>query len=332
MSEEKKPLRVLVTGGAGFIGSHIVDACIKAGHEVAVLDNFTTGSRSNVNGGAKVFDANLVNRQAVFSAISKFYPDVVCHQAAHVSVPDSIRNPALDCEVNCIGTMHLVEALVKAGSFKRFVFASSGGAVYGESANSNDDPGHHEMTSALSPKSPYGINKMSIEMHLREVWRWQYPFEVKILRYSNVYGPRQVVKGEGGVVATYFQNLKSGRKLKVFGMYEKGDTGCVRDYVHVDDVVKANMKMIEGKINLDVMNVCSGEKTDTTTLAMLCAGEHFGGISEQPISSWLEFCPPRHGDIRRSYMDPSRFVEFIGKPISLKHGIEQYAKWLTEPK
>jgi len=328
--EEKKDLRVLVTGGGGFIGSHIVDACVKAGHDVAVLDNFSTGSRNNVNGGARIFDANIVNRQATFSVISKFSPHVVCHQAAHVSVPESMQNPALDCEVNCIGTMHLIEALTKLSCFKRFVFASSGGAVYGESQNSKDDPGHAELTSVPAPKNPYGINKLSIELHLHDVWRWQYPIEAKILRYSNVYGPRQATRGEGGVIATYFRNLKEGKKLKVYAMHEQGDTGCVRDYVYVDDVVKANMKAIEGKYAFDYLNVSSGQKTDTATLATMCASTYHNGIPEGPVSDWLEFLPPRLGDIRRSSIDPTRFKQLVGEPTPLKVGLERYLEWLKE--
>ncbi len=205
-------MRVLVTGGAGFIGSHVVDGALAEGHDVAVLDDLSSGKRSSLPASVPLFQVDVRNRSAVREALASFKPGLVSHQAAQVSVAVSVREPLLDGEVNVIGGINVLDACV-AAQVKRVVFASTGGAIYGEV------PGTLRADEGLRPApiSPYAIHKLAFEQ-LLDVYRSQHGLDSVVLRYANVYGPRQDPHGEAGVVAIFFDSVIAGKTLRVNGM------------------------------------------------------------------------------------------------------------------
>lgn len=237
-------MRLLVTGGSGFIGSHIVRAASLKGWTVAVLDTVRSSDCD------RMFQVDIRHRGDVADAVRAFKPDVVSHHAAHVSVHDSFIDPYHDADTNIMGGLALLEACADHG-VKRFVLASSAGAVYGEVP-------HPLMANELTipnPSSPYGVNKLAFERLLR-ISADRTGMRATVLRYSNVYGPGQV----SGVVPAFLAASRAGETLRVFG-------NCVRDYVHVDDVVKANLSAMTGLLPADVMNVSTGVGTTTSQLA-----------------------------------------------------------------
>lgn len=222
-------MKVLVTGGAGFIGSHIVDSCLAEGHDVVILDNLSTGERAKINPDAKfvegdIRDADLVN--ALFLE-EKF--DAVNHHAAQLDVRVSVASPAFDAEQNIIGSVNLLQAAVTTG-VERFVFASSGGTVYGDQQVFPADETH-----STEPISPYGVSKLSVEKYLG-FFAHQYGLRYVVLRYTNVYGPRQSSHGEAGVVAIFCDRMLQGDEVIINGSGEQ-----TRDYVCAPDVARANM-------------------------------------------------------------------------------------------
>ncbi|MCB0712389.1 MAG: NAD-dependent epimerase/dehydratase family protein [Ignavibacteriae bacterium] len=222
-------MKVLVTGGAGFIGSHLVDAYVSAGHDVVVLDNFSTGDHRNLRPEARVVkgdvrDADLVN--GLFE-LEQF--NLVNHHAAQLDVRISVANPAFDAEQNIIGSVNLLQAAVTTG-VERFIFASSGGTVYGDQQVFPADETH-----PTNPISPYGVSKLSVEKYLG-YFAYQYGLRFGVLRYTNVYGPRQNSHGEAGVVAIFCTRMLSGEQPIIFGSGEQ-----TRDYVYVGDIARANL-------------------------------------------------------------------------------------------
>src|SRR3990172_6796187 len=188
-------MKILVTGGAGFIGSHVVDAFIKAGHRVCVIDNLSTGKRENLNPKAKFYRADIRSGKAR-EIIASFRPDVINHHAAQISVPESVENPLFDADINIMGLLNVLEA-ARANRTKKIIFASSGGAIYGEA-------GKHPTPETYPPEplSPYAITKFASEKYLA-FYNRQYGLDYTVLRYSNIYGPRQIPTGEAGVVAIF---------------------------------------------------------------------------------------------------------------------------------
>jgi UDP-glucose 4-epimerase len=312
-------MRVLVTGGAGFIGSHVVEHSLAAGFEVAVLDNLSSGKRENVPSGVQLFTVDLRDRDATLKAVADFAPELVSHQAAQASVPASIKDPRFDAEVNIIGGINLLDACTAAGSsVKQLVFASTGGAIYGEVPEGQ----RAGESYPLEPKSPYGISKLTFE-RLLGVYREQRGLAVSVLRYANVYGPRQDPHGEAGVVAIFFDSALAGQKLNVFAMRQPGDGGCIRDYVYVADVARANLLALQGKLPHLVMNVGTGSPTTTQQLAeriLALTGSH-SALTQGPV---------RAGDIERSLLDVSRFEQTLGAPTPLSQGIAETARWYRE--
>jgi UDP-glucose 4-epimerase len=312
-------MRVLVTGGAGFIGSHVVEHSLEAGFEVAVLDDLSSGKRANVPHGVQLFTVDLRDRNATLKALADFKPELVSHQAAQASVPTSLKDPRFDAEVNIIGGINLLDACTAPGSnVRQVVFASTGGAIYGEVPEGQ----RADESFPLEPKSPYGISKLTFEK-LLGVYREQRGLPCNVLRYANVYGPRQDPHGEAGVVAIFFDSALTGRKLTVFAMRQPGDGGCVRDYVYVADVARANLLALQGKIPHPIMNVGTGSPTTTQQLA-----EHILALTGS--SSPLTQGPVRPGDIERSLLDVSRFEQTLGPPTPLSHGIAETARWYRE--
>jgi UDP-glucose 4-epimerase len=312
-------MRVLVTGGAGFIGSHVVAGALHAGLDVAVLDNFSSGKRANLPAGVRVFEADLRDRDATMQAVSAFGPELVSHQAAQASVSVSVKDPRFDAEVNIIGGLNLLDACTAPGSrVRKVVFASTGGAIYGEvpdGEQANED-------FRLEPKSPYGISKLTFE-RLLAVYREHRGLDSTVLRYANVYGPRQDPHGEAGVIAIFFDAALTGKNLTVFAKRAVGDGGCVRDYVFVSDVARANLQALSGKLTHGVTNVGSGRATTTQQLAERV-------VALTGAASSIEQGGVRAGDIERSLLDVTRFEQALGKPTPLEVGLAETAQWYRD--
>jgi UDP-glucose 4-epimerase len=305
-------MRVLVTGGAGFIGSNIVDQLLGLGHEVSVLDDLSTGKRENVAAAAKLFVCDLRDRAGVARVLGEVRPEAVCHQAAQASVVVSVRDPRLDAEVNVIGGINLADACVDVG-VKRFVFASTGGAIYGEVA-----PGERASEQTVPvPMSPYAIHKLCFEQ-LLAVYQRHRGLEVSILRYANVFGPRQDPHGEAGVVAIFFKLIKDGKPLLVNAMSAPGDDGCVRDYVYVEDAARMNVLALTGQVKDRVANVGTGEPTTTRALALAMLR-----VAGREVP--LESRPPRVGDLQVSLLDPTLTLRYLGRLTSLEAGLRATA-------
>ncbi|MBZ0119131.1 MAG: SDR family NAD(P)-dependent oxidoreductase, partial [Sandaracinaceae bacterium] len=226
-------MRALVTGGAGFIGSHVADALLAAGHEVIVFDDLSTGREGNVPQGARFVRGDLRDEAAVEALFAERI-DVIAHQAAQTSVSVSVREPLRDAQVNVLGSLVLLEAARKH-EVGRIVYASTGGAIYGEVPEGE----RAREDWPARPLSPYACSKLAFE-HYLEAYRREHGLASTILRYANVYGPRQDPHGEAGVVAIFGRRLIDGQALSIHAMRDAGDDGCVRDYVYVGDVVRAN--------------------------------------------------------------------------------------------
>ncbi len=310
-------MKILVTGGAGFIGSHIVEQARAQGHEVAVLDNLSSGKRENVPAGVRLFEVDLRDRERTEQVLLEFKPEAVSHQAAQASVSISVKDPALDANVNIIGSIHLFDACEKYG-VRRVVFASTGGAIYGEVPEGK----RADESTPPVPISPYAISKLAVE-HLLGFYRAERGLASTILRYANVYGPRQDAHGEAGVVAIFANRVLKAQPLCINARREQGDAGCVRDYTYVADVARANLLAFEGKLNHSVMNLGTGVTTTTEQLAKRIAG----ALGKQVA---LEYTQKRAGDLERSVLDPSRCQEALGELVSLDVGIQKTAAWYAE--
>lgn len=307
-------MRALVSGGAGFIGSHLTDALLARGAAVAVLDNLATGRRERVAPSAQFFQVDLRDGEAVRAAVRQFRPTHVFHQAAQASVKVSVDDPVHDAAVNIIGGLHLLEAARGAG-VERIVFASTGGALYGEV------PENRAATEQwpLLPKSPYGASKAAFERYL-DVYRRNFGLRSTVLRYANVYGPRQDPHGEAGVVAIFIGRLLRGEPVTLFARREPGDEGCVRDYVYVDDVVAANLLAAEARLE-GAYNVGTG--VGTTTRQVLAAVEAALSVHAEIVAA-----PPRPGDLERSVVDASGLRAAGWRPgVSFAEGIRRTVEW-----
>ena len=246
-------MKIVVTGGAGFIGSHLVDAYLADGHEVHVLDDFSTGREANVNAQAVVHRLDIADAKAA-NVISDIKPDVLSHHAAQMDVRHSVADPAFDARVNIIGFVNLLQECLAAG-VKKIIFASSGGAIYGDK-----EPFPAGEDHPTEPLSPYGVSKRTGELYLG-----YYQMSVRLpfvaLRYANVYGPRQSSKGEAGVVAIFIDRLLSGQSPII-----NGDGKQTRDYVFVGDVVAANLAALRTPF-IGAVNIGTAQETDVVTIA-----------------------------------------------------------------
>ncbi len=307
-------MKILVTGGAGFIGSHIVDLALTKGHEVAVIDDLSSGRRQNIPEGVTFFECDIRDKAATTAAFESFKPDAVSHQAAQASVAVSMREPALDAAVNVVGGLHVAEAAQTVGC-KTLVFASTGGAIYGNIAEGAAHESHPQV-----PISPYAINKLAFEM-LLGVYREKQTLTPRVLRYANVYGPRQDPHGEAGVVAIFLERALKGSPLQVNAMRDQGDDGCIRDYVYVSDVARANLEALEGRMSVPVMNLGTSVPTTTKTLAETILRLYPESTSQ------LTWGVPRDGDIERSVLNGSLFTEHVGPYVTLAEGMKQTADW-----
>ncbi len=277
-------MRVLLTGGAGFIGSHVADHLLARGHEVAVLDDLSSGKKENIPEGAIFYERDI--RDGCAEVFAKFGPEVLCHQAAQMDVRRSVREPDFDAEVNVLGTLRLLENCVRYGA-EKVVFASTGGAIYGEQREFPASEDHQ-----LYPVSPYGVSKLAGERYLH-FYHAQYGLSYAALRYANVYGPRQDPHGEAGVVAIFSGNLAAGRNSIIFGTGEQ-----TRDYVYVEDVARANVLALEGEAPSGAYNIGTGVETSVNELYELL--RDISGKDLPPM-----YGPAKPGEQLRSSVDPT---------------------------
>jgi UDP-glucose 4-epimerase len=242
-------MRILITGGAGFIGSHIQDRFIALGHDVTVLDDFSTGRREYLNPKSKLIEGSITDSDLVRRVFDEGKFDLVDHHAAQINVRYSFDDPVRDCRINVIGTLTLLKAMIDSG-VPKIIFSSTGGAIYGDPKilPANED-------TPLCPGSPYGISKMTCERYIRNLSDL-HGIRFTILRYANVYGPRQIVKGEAGVVAIFTERMLQGKAPVIYGTGNN-----TRDYVYVHDVVEANALALE-KGDGGTFNIGTGVETN----------------------------------------------------------------------
>jgi UDP-glucose 4-epimerase len=320
-------MKILVTGGAGFIGSHIVDGLLAAGHRVAVLDDLSSGSRDNLPADVPLHAVDIVHTAAVRDVFDRERPDAVCHQAAQMSVSRSVREPLFDAQVNCIGLINVLDAAVGTGC-KRFVFASSGGVLYGDVTTPAPE------STPANPVSPYGITKWVGERYLG-FYAEEHGLATVALRYSNVYGPRQNPHGEAGVVAIFCRKLLAGEAARI-----NGDGRYVRDYVYGPDVAQANVVALTHDLpgvqpkTLTSLNIGTGIGTDVNQLETLIRRHIAGqpgktaaaGSLPEPVHG-----PARPGDLRSNLVDATLAGRVLGwKPsVTLDEGLAHTARWFA---
>lgn len=292
---------VLITGGAGFIGSHLADAYLARGWRVSILDNLSTGDRSNVPAGAEFTQADLSESDAV---LERLRPDVISHHAAQIDVRKSVADPAADAEVNIVSSLRLLQK-AKAIGVKRFIFASSGGAIYGEPEVAPQSEAH-----PVRPMSPYGCAKLAFE-HYMNYYREVFGVPTVALRYGNVYGERQSTRGEAGVVAIFTNALLHGREITINGNGEQ-----TRDFVHVSDVVRANLAVTDDVSSQGPFNVGTGVETPVNALYQALT-------AIVPSRSPARHAPPKAGEQMRSVLDGSRFAPYL----PLEEGLRRTVEW-----
>jgi UDP-glucose 4-epimerase len=241
-------VRILVTGGAGFIASHVADGYIAAGHDVAILDDLSRGNRNNINPRARFYQGDIQDAEFVETVFQRERPEVINHHAAQMDVRRGVREPIFDASVNILGSLNLLQAVVAHGS-KRVVYISTAGAAYGEPKRipvPEDDP--------IDPITPYGISKHTVE-HYLFTYRFLYGLDYVVLRYGNVYGPRQNSQGEAGVFAIFCEQMLAGIQPVIYG-----DGTKIRDYVFIEDAVRANIAALH-QGNGEIFNIASGVNT-----------------------------------------------------------------------
>ena len=300
-------MRVVVTGGAGFIGSHVVEALLARGDDVAVLDNLASGRRENVPAGAELIEADVRDATAVDRLFDRLRPDACAHLAAQADVRVSVERPDYDCEVNVLGTVRVLEAARRHGA--RVVFASTGGAIYGECERPAREDDRRQ------PLSPYGASKLAGEEYLLTYSRLHGGSRVA-LRFGNVYGPRQDPHGEAGVVAIFLGLIAEGGTPRIFG-----DGSQTRDYVYVGDVVRATLAAA-GRDG-GVFNVGTGRETSVLDLFAGCRR-----VTETAVEP--AFAPARVGELGRSFLDPERAAAELGfrADVGLDEGLAATWSWL----
>lgn len=311
-------MRILVTGGAGFIGSHIVDQIVAAGHEAFVVDDLSTGDTSNLPSDVPVFEVDIRNADQLRGVFIAVRPDAVSHQAAQMSVSRSVREPAYDAGVNVMGLLNVL-GLALEQNVGRFVFASSGGVLYG------DVDAAVPETHPADPISPYGISKWVGERYLQFYAR-EFGMQSVAMRYANVYGPRQNPHGEAGVVAIFCQKMLRGEQSTI-----NGDGKYIRDYVYGVDVAKANIAALTKDIpsKFEPFNIGTSLPTDTNEIATLIHQECVAFRSDAPLPGRG---PARAGDLRSSRIDFGKAQRILGwKPtVDLKDGIHETVAWFAE--
>ena len=312
-SDDADAMKALVTGGAGFIGSHVVDAYLAEGLEVVVVDDLSRGATENVSAGAKFRQADVRDRSAMKTIFEEEKPALVNHHAAQIDVRKSVSDPASDAATNILASVHLLDLALKHG-VERFVYASTGGAIYGEPAVLPAD----EATS-VRPLAPYGVSKHAVE-HYLFVYRALYGLNYVVLRYGNVYGPRQSSKGEAGVVAIFCEQILAGVTPTIYGDGKK-----TRDYVEVSDVARANVQALKFG-NGEIFNIATG--APTTDYEVFDAVR--AALGRAPFEP--HYAPHRPGEVNHIYLNAEKArKELQWQPqLHFREGVKRTADWFHD--
>ena len=341
VNENEKTI-VLVTGGAGFIASHIVDLLIKNNYEVVIVDDLSSGREGNINKNARFYKLDITDQKGLAEVFKQEKPDYVCHEAAQISVSFSVRDPLFDAQTNILGSLNILQCCVNH-QVKGIVFASSGGTIYGE-------PEHFPISEdyPFRPQSPYGISKVAVE-HYLDFYKKNYNLPYVALRYGNVYGPRQDPYGEAGVIAIFIEKM-----LKEEIPTINGDGEYIRDYIYVEDVAQANLLALQNMVKLSRV-VQGKEKTkgkekeikgkSEAVTELKFNGLNLGtgrGVSVNEIFSLLKeiikfshpanYGPPREGDLRKNILNCHLISEILGwqTQFDFSEGLEKTVKWFKE--
>ncbi len=305
-------MRILVTGGAGFIGSQVADRFVSLGHEVAVLDNLSTGFREFVSPQARFYPIDLTDAPAVERCFAEFRPEVVDHHAAQIDVRKSVADPVFDARVNIVGGIELLLACTRH-SVRKFIYASTGGAVYGEGRSlpaAEDHP--------VNPEAPYGASKHTLE-HYLYLWKLLHGLDYTVLRYPNVYGPRQNPHGEAGVNAIFIGLMLQGKRPRIFGTGEQ-----VRDYLYVGDVVEANQAALTAGSG-ETVNLGTG--VGTSVIQIFRELQAILAFPGEPV-----YEAPRPGEVQRIYLDATRAKQVLGwqPQVAFREGLERTVEWTRQ--
>ncbi len=298
-------MKILITGGAGFIGSNIADALIKKGHRVIVFDNLSSGKLCNINKKAKFYKADIFNKNDVTKIFKKEKPEIVIHNAAQIDVRKSVADPYYDAEINILGSISILNACVE-NKVKKIIFASSGGTIYGECSNRAPD----EKTEG-KPTSPYGIAKFAVENYIK-FYNDIYGLKYTILRYANVYGQRQDPKGEAGVVAIFALRMLKNEDIIVYGNGKQ-----MRDYVHVSDVVNANIKSLT-RGNEQIINIATSKTVSVNELVKIMS-------KASRYTKKAKNMPKRDGELFKSFLNIKKAEKVLKwRPkVNIEEGVEQ---------
>ena len=298
-------MKILITGGAGFIGSNIADAYVALGHEVSVIDNLSSGKKQNLNKKMKFYEADIKDPAKIKEIFSKEKFDILSHHAAQIDVRKSVMDPVFDANVNIIGTLNMLENAKNSG-IKKVIFASSGGTIYGECGKNPPDE-----SAQARPLSPYGITKYSIEFYLK-FYAEIYGMKYSILRYANVYGPRQDPHGEAGVVAIFSERIINDKELFIYGDGEQR-----RDYVFVGDLVKANVAALD-KADNETINIGTGKTTSVNDL--FAQMTDITGYKRKPV-----YKPARPGEILNSVLGIQKAKTVLNwePEVTIKDGLKR---------
>ncbi len=301
-------MKVLVTGGAGFIGSHLVDALIDRGHQVVVADNLATGFIDNVNPAAKFYQMNICDRKLA-KVFQQERPEIVNHHAAQMIIQRSVEDPVFDARENILGSLNVILNCIRFG-ISKLIYASSGGAIYGEPKYLPVDEGH-----PINPVSEYGISKHTVE-HYLYLYGLRNGLNYVVLRYPNVYGPRQNPRGEAGVVAIFASQMLRGERPTIFGSGDK-----TRDYTHVFDIVEANLLSME-RGEKTTYNLGTG--VGTSDQEMFDALAEALGYTGSPV-----YASVRQGEIHHIYLDSSKAQRELGwkSRFTLREGLSQAVEY-----
>ena len=302
-------MRILVTGGAGFIGSHVADRFASLGHEVAVLDNLSTGFRDFVPAQARFFHVDITDAEAVDRCFAEFRPEIVDHHAAQIDVRKSVLDPLFDARVNILDGVQLLGACTKHG-VRKVIYSSTGGALYGEGRSLPATEDH-----PVNPESPYGASKHTLE-HYLYLWKLLHGLDYTVLRYPNVYGPRQNPHGEAGVNAIFIGLMLRGERPRIFGTGEQ-----VRDYLYVGDVVEANQVALSAGSG-ETVNLGTGVGTSVNQIFREL--QDILGFVGEPI-----YEAARPGEVQRIFLDASRARRVLGwQPrTGFREGLERTVEW-----
>ena len=339
---ENEKATVLITGGAGFIGSHIVDLLIINNYKVVIVDDLSFGREENINKKARFYKLDITDQKGLAEVFKQEKPDYVCHEAAQISVSFSVRDPLFDAQTNILGSLNLLQCCV-SHQVKGIVFASSGGTIYGE-------PEHFPITEdyPFRPQSPYGISKVTVEYYL-DFYQKNYHLPYVALRYGNVYGPRQDPYGEAGVIAIFIEKMLKGEIPTI-----NGDGEYIRDYIYVEDVAQANLLALQNMVKLSkvVQEIekakakAKEKETETKTKPEIkLNGFNLGterGVSVNEIFYLLKeiikfphpahYGPPRAGDLRKNILDCHLIKEVLGwqPQFGFSEGLEKTVNWFKE--